>query len=101
MIPVIGQPTPFYGAAGQKVKAEAKAEPVTLTSDDTIVFTLRILNLDNAADVQRPDLSEIDAFRRNFQIEDGPPADTEPAGTRIFRYTLRPRRETVTAIPAF
>jgi len=101
MIPVIGQPSPFYGAAGKKVKVDAQAEPVTLTSDDTIVFTLRIQNLDNPADVQRPDLSEIDAFRRDFQIEDGPPADAEAAGTRIFRYKLRPRRESVTAIPAF
>src|SRR5262245_29178539 len=98
MIPVIGQPSPFYGAAGKKVKAEAQAEPLTLSTEDTIVFTLRILNLENPADVQRPDLSEIDAFRRDFQIEDGPPADTEPAGTRIFRYKLRPRRDSVTAI---
>ena len=101
MIPVIGQPSPFYRAAGKKVKVEAHAEPVTLTSDDTIVFTLRILNLENPADVQRPDLSEIETFRRDFQIEDGPGPDAEPAGTRTFRYKLRPRRDTVTAIPAF
>src|SRR4029077_9041554 len=79
MIPVIGQPSPFYGAAGTKEKVEAQDEPLTVTSDDTIVFTLRIQNLDNPADVQRPDLSEIDSFRRDFQIEDGPPADTESA----------------------
>jgi len=100
MIPVIGQPSPFYGAAGKKVKVEAQAEPVVVSSEDTIIFTLRIMNLDNPADVQRPDLSELDAIRRDFQVEDGPPADAEPAGTRAFRYKLRPRRDTVTAIPA-
>ena len=42
MIPVVGQPSPFYGAAGRDVKVEAQADPVELTLDDTIVFTLRV-----------------------------------------------------------
>jgi hypothetical protein len=100
-IPVIGQPSPFYGAAGKGVKVEARAEPLELTPDDVLTYTLRIQNLVNSADVQRPDLSAIDAFSRDFQIEDGPAPASEPEGTRIFNYRLHPRRASVTAIPAF
>ena len=98
-IPTVGQPSPFYGAAGHKVIAEATAEPTALTLDDTITFTLRVRNLDNAPDVRRPDLGELEAFR-DFQVDDDPTQAPEPAGTRVFRYHLRPRRATVTAIPA-
>ena len=100
VIPVIGQPSPFYGAAGKGVKVDAQAEPLDLTPEDTLTFTLRVHNLVNAVDVQRPDLSAIDAFSRDFQIEDGPAPASEPEGTRIFNYRLRPRRATVTSIPA-
>jgi len=98
-IPAVGQPSPFYGAAGKGVKVEATAEPTVLTLDDTITFTLRVRNLENAADVRRPDLGELDDFR-DFQVEDDPTPEAEPPGTRVFRYRLRPRAASVTAIPA-
>jgi hypothetical protein len=98
-IPVIGQPSPFYGAAGKAIKVEARADPVELSVDDSLVYTLTIRNLLNPADVQRPDLGEIEAFRRSFQIDDVTDPVTEPAGTRVFRYRLRPRRADITAIP--
>jgi hypothetical protein len=97
-IPTLGQPSPFYGAAGKGVKVEATAEPTELSVDDTILFSLRITNLDNAPDVRRPDLGELEAFR-DFQVEDDPATEPDPAGTRVFRYRLRPRPTTVTAIP--
>jgi hypothetical protein len=100
-IPAIGQPTPFYGAAGTGVTVTASARPTELTVDDFLVYTLRIAKLANAADVQRPDLTEIDAFRTAFQIEDEKTGESEPDGTRIFRYRLRPRRADVAAVPAF
>jgi hypothetical protein len=100
MIPVVGQPSPFYGAAGKGVKVQAQAEPIELTIEDTILFTLRVTKLDNPADVRRPELVEIDAFQRDFQVEDGPAATGEPDGTRIFNYHLRPRRASVTQIPS-
>jgi hypothetical protein len=98
-IPSVGQPSPFYGAAGNGVKVESTAEPTVLTLDDAITFTLRVRNLANAPDVRRPDLGELDAFR-DFQVEDDPTPAAEPPGTRVFRYHLRPRAATVTAIPA-
>src|SRR4051812_48233261 len=98
-IPMIGQPSPFYGAAGKKVTAETTAEPTVLSLDDTVSFTLRIRGLDNAPAVRRPDLTVLDAFR-DFQVEDDATSEVEPAGTRVFRYRLRPRRATVKAIPA-
>ena len=98
-IPAIGQPSPFYGAAGKGVKVKASAEPTVLSLDGTITFTLRVRNLDNAPDVRRPDLGELPGFG-DFQVEDDPTPEPEPAGTRVFRYKLRPRVTTVTAIPA-
>src|SRR5262245_50295900 len=44
-IPVVGRPTPFYQAAGRNVTIDAIATPVTLTLDDSIIFTLTIGNL--------------------------------------------------------
>jgi hypothetical protein len=98
-IPVVGQPSPFYGAAGKDVKVEARARPTEITLDDAIIYTLRIRNLVNAADVERPDLNAIEDFARDFQIEDDPTQEAEPAGTRIFQYRLRPRTLKMQAIP--
>ena len=97
-IPAIGRPSPFYEAAGKGVTVEATAEPTVLSLDGAITFTLRVRNLDNPADVQRPNLGELDAFR-DFQVEDDPTPEPEPAGTRVFRYQLRPRQATITNIP--
>jgi hypothetical protein len=99
-IPPVGQPSPFYGAAGKNVKIEIAAEPTELSIDDTLIYTLRVRNLDNPADVRRPDLGEIDAFR-DFQVDDDSEPVSEPSGTRIFRYRLRPRKATLTAVPGF
>lgn len=98
-IPTVGQPTPFYGAAGSGVKVEASAEPTELSPDDAILYTLTVRNLLNPTEVQRPDLSELEAFRRDFQVEDDPTPESEPAGTRVFWYRLRPRGVGVTRIP--
>lgn len=100
-IPVVGQPTPFYGAAGKDVKVEAAASPRDVSIDDSIQFTIRISKLLNAADVQRPDLTLIDEFHRDFQIDDDTTSESEPAGTRVFQYRLRPRHLKVSAIPRF
>jgi hypothetical protein len=99
-IPSVGQPSPFYGAAGRGVKVEVTADPVELGPEDTLTYTIRVRNLDNPADVRRPDLNEFDAFR-DFQVDDDPTPVTEPAGTRVFRYRLRPRKATLTAVPGF
>src|SRR3712207_7406392 len=45
----------FYGAAGRGVKVEAAADPTELTLEDSLVYTLRVRNLANPADVQRPE----------------------------------------------
>ena len=99
-IPAIGQPTPFYGAAGSGVAITATADPTIIHLDDWLIYTVRVEKLINAADVRRPDLNELDAFSSVFQIEDAA-SPNEPAGTRVFRYRLRPRRADVTSIPAF
>jgi len=99
-IPVVGRPSPFYGAAGSDVKLTVTAAPTDVTLDDAIILTLRLQNLVNAADVQRPELADLgDAFHRDFQIDEEPATDPEPKGTRLFRYRLRPRQLTITEIP--
>jgi len=100
-IPVVGQPTPFYGAAGKKLKVDATATPTDLTLEDSILFTLRVEGLLNGAEVVRPHLLDIEQFARDFQIEDEPATANEPAGTRVFQYRLRPRGLKVKAIPEF
>jgi len=100
-IPVVGQPSPFYGAAGKKVKIEATATPTELTLDDSILLTLRIEGLLNAAEVERPNLADIEFFSRDFQIEDEPNEDEKVGGKCVFQYRLRPRGMKVKAIPEF
>lgn len=99
VIPVVGRPSPFYDAVGRTVTVEAAATPVELTADESIIFTLTVRNLLNPAAVRRPDLAEIDAFRRGFQADDEPPDSADPPGTRVFRYRLRVRDATTTEIP--
>jgi hypothetical protein len=101
VIPSVGQPTPFYGAAGKGVKIEASVSANEITQNDTILYTFRITNLLNAANVQHPNLAEMDEYNRDFQIEDEPTTEREPDGTRIFHYRLRPRRASLIAIPGF
>lgn len=100
-IPVIGQPTPFYGAAGTGVTIEMNADRTELTLSDSIALTLRARRLINAGDVQRPDLSALEVFSKDFQIEEMDANEPQPDGTRVFRYRLLPRRATVVSIPAF
>jgi hypothetical protein len=98
-IPAAGRPTPFYNAAGKGLKIEATATPVELTPDASVLFTLRITRLLNAADVQRLNLAELEPFQRDFQIEDVVATEADPSGTRVFHYRLRPRRANLTTIP--
>ncbi|HEX3146844.1 MAG TPA: hypothetical protein VHR66_02010 [Gemmataceae bacterium] len=99
-IPSIGQPVPFYGAAGKNVRVEANVEPIELGPNDFLTLKLTISRLDNASDVRRPELGELDAFR-DFQIDDDANSEPDPPGQRVFRYRLRPRRAAVTAVPGF
>ena len=99
-VPVVGQPSPFYGAAGRAVKAMATVEPAEIVIDDSLVFTLTIQGLLNPADVKRPDLSAIEEFRRDFEVSDDATPVSEPAETRVFRYRLRPYKTTVQAVPS-
>jgi hypothetical protein len=99
VIPVVGRPSTFYDAAGKDVQIAASAEPTELTLDDTIRLTIRVSNLVNAPDVQRPDLKDIEEFRRDFQIIDEPSQESPASGTRVFSYRLRPRHVRVATIP--
>ena len=97
-IPVVGQPTPFFGAAGRGVTASARVEPTSLIRDESCVLTLTISKLLNAASLRRPAFEELGDFSNDFQAENLPD-DAAPPGQRMFRYRLRPRREGNLEIP--
>lgn len=101
MIPVVGRPKPFYGAAGNAIKLECHAESAQVRLDETVRYTLTVHGLIHPASMARPDLREDEAFRNDFNIEDEPTTLPEPAGTRIFHYRLRPHRQSITFIPGY
>jgi hypothetical protein len=100
-IPAAGRPTPFYDAVGKSVTVSAEAEPRTVVANQSMIYTLRIQGLRTPSQMKRPELANHEAFSRDFEIDDLDPVPDEPAGTRVFRYRLRPRRGDLTEIPRF
>lgn len=97
-IPVVGQPSPFFGAAGRGVVAVARVEPTKITRDESCDLSIQVSNLLNAPDVRRPAIEDLGEFTKDFQVDNLPDGLAKP-GERIFRYRLRPRRMEVTEIP--
>jgi hypothetical protein len=103
-IPAVRPAKNFYGGAGTGVKIEASAKPTELTIDGWITYSLKFTNLVNAKDVEKPKLSALDDFNRNFQVDDqqsDPVWKPNQPGQRMFIYRLRPRSVKVDSIPQF
>jgi len=96
-IPVVGRPSPFFGAAGHTVTAAAAVEPTAISRDQSCTLTLRLGNLLYAADVRRPTLEDFEDFQ-DFQVT-ALPDGRAGNGERAFRYELRPRRVGVLEVP--
>lgn len=98
-IPVVGQPDKhFYGAAGRGVTLTATVEPAAFSRNESCILTLRVTKLLNAPALRQPKLDEIEAFQRDFQVDELPDGPAK-ANERVFRYRLRPRSTDVTEIP--
>ncbi len=103
-IPAVKPASDFYGAAGTGVKVEATATPLALTTDDWLKFTLKITNLLNAAEVEKPKLSGLKDFSSIFQVDDqqaDPVWNPNAPSQRVFVYRFRPRSTHVDQIPPF
>lgn len=100
-IPVVGQPSPFYGAVGKNVTISAEVVPTEFPKDGICTYSLQIKQLMNASSVRRPSLDEIKEFKQDFQIDTLPDGPTTKPDERIFRYRLRPRRADISRIPEF
>jgi len=97
-IPVVGQPSPFFGAAGRGVIATASVEPTQFTRDESCILSLKIAKVINPTEVKRPAFEDLGEFAKDFQAENLPEGPAKD-GERVFRYRLRPRKIEVTEIP--
>lgn len=99
--PLLGRPSDhFYGAVGDQVRISSDASRIEVRVEEEFTFTLRIDGTDNPANLQRPDLRQIEDFDSSFHIDDLDDGPELPANERYFRYRLRPKHERVKRIPA-
>ena len=99
--PAIHQSHPNFSnaIAGPGFDVSWAAIPGELSSDGAIELTIRFVGVSNPDRVRRPDLASRPPFKANFrEIANGP--DAPPDATFVtFVYRLRPRDESVRAIP--
>lgn len=99
--PLVGRPSAaFYGAVGQKVHVTLAVSRSELQVEEETTFTIRIQGALNSAQLQRPDLRELDDYAAAFHIDDLDDGPEQPVMERYFRYRLRPKHERVLEIPA-
>jgi hypothetical protein len=96
--PIAGRPLNFSGAKGS-FKISTRATPVASQAEDPILFTLRIIGTGNLTEFPRPQLDQIDAWRRLFHITNGAERHLPTEKAREFDYILRPRSAAVRQIP--
>jgi hypothetical protein len=97
--PVVGRPLDWSGAVGGPFVVELHAEPTTLTAEEPLTLTVRVIGSGNLRDLPRPPLGKLESFQP-FAVEDLDdrfvPGDPP---RREFRYRLRPRSADVTEVP--
>jgi hypothetical protein len=102
--PVAGQPHDFSGAVGT-YQVSTRAAPTELAAEDTLTLTVSITGSGPAGRLpRRPDLRRLPKFTQRFHLD--PSTSDRPDRTLAdgtgweFDYRLRPRSESVTAVPA-
>jgi hypothetical protein len=105
--PLVGRPPHFYGAIGApisvpngEVRVELTAEPTTVNEGGELTLTITVRRVTNPTAVQRIDLTLLQEFTDDFQIDPGPTTVNMAEQSVSFQYTLRPRRIDVQTIPA-
>src|SRR6516162_5418477 len=99
--PLVGRPSDyFYNAIGQHVRLEMSAKPTEVEVEGGIELILRVTGAENPAEIHRPDLRQVDEYARAFHIDDLDESSNAgiEAGSRTFRYHLRPKNEGVKEI---
>lgn len=101
-IPTEGRPPEFRGAVGQ-FTISASAKPIDVAVGEPVTLTLSIAdrtqNGSDLASLAPPPLTEDLALRQDFRMPNDPLAGDIGHRSKVFRQTIRPLRETVTAIP--
>jgi hypothetical protein len=103
--PVRNRPANFSDAVGT-FDVSMTAQPTELFVGQTLTLTIRITAIGPVQQPpRRPDLRELIAFQQHFYIENLPGSADESAGAEPkpgweFAYRLKPRDETVDAVPS-
>ena len=67
--PIVGRPVDFAGAVGGPFVVQWIAEPTEVAAEEPLTLTLRVTGPGNLADMPRPPLAKLDAFKP-FAVED-------------------------------
>lgn len=97
--PVVGRPMDFSGAVGGPFVVQWLAAPTAVAAEEPLTLTLRIAGPGNLAEMPRPALEKLDAFKPLAveNLDDHfTPGDLP---RREFRYRIRPRSADVKEIP--
>lgn len=102
-VPAVERTKPdFYNAvATKRVEVAWSAEPAAVPRDGEITLTLTVRNTANPHELAKPNLADVDAVTKHFQVLDrtDPPPDRTATEVR-FTYTLRPRKVGEATVPA-
>lgn len=99
--PAIHQSHPHFSnaIAGPGFNVSWSATPLELSTDEFTTLAIRFDGVVNPDRVRRPDLASLTSFKANFREiltgSDGPP----DAASVTFHYRVRPRNESVRAVP--
>jgi len=97
-LPTEGKPADFSGLVGTCTLA-ARAHPTSVQVGDPVTVELRVSEHPYPDIVPMPELAKRDVFQNDFQFAGDTPLPETRDGTRIFRYTIRPRHPDVTEVP--
>lgn len=99
--PEKGKPSFFRGALGSFTWRGRIVGSNKVEMKDTLEVEWRVSGRGDIDTVALPSLSEDPAFASRFLIEGEPKETKEDEGTRSYRVFLRPKKESVTEVPAF
>jgi hypothetical protein len=101
-LPVEGRPAEFRGAVGTfTLAASAKPDSVVVGEPVTLTITINDRTPGGAdlASLPPPPLADDEALTRDFRMPSDPLAGEVSGRVKTFLQTIRPLRETVTAVP--
>jgi len=97
-LPEEGRPPGFTGAVGS-YRVSVTASPAEVAAFDPITLDIRVSGKGLLEALKPAAWSEIDSLTRDFQVSTDVDSGKVEGGARVFTQVLRPRSETVTAIP--